>query len=234
VDVAHLRALGVQIHRDIQRSEALAQFPEVDRSFYQTLAAGNSANAFLNRAAGRYLGDDEFARKRDSLYTQGEFERLQTYLAAGRSPARFAGIVYVRGRTMLLQGQRMQIADGALVAEGAVVVGPGSSLEITHSATTRTLPGIITLDYGPLVVARRARLRVHGLVYASRVIFIGDDAHVDVVGSVLGRDQALSVRNSSGVFVIRYDPAVLGTPGLRVAIDAPVVAWVSAWEELSR
>ncbi|MGQ0571129.1 MAG: hypothetical protein ACT4P5_16630 [Armatimonadota bacterium] len=232
VDIQQLRSMGVQVRGDILRSEALARFPEVDRSFYETLAAANIANAHLNRAAGQYVGDGELARKPDSLYSEREFEQLQTYLAAGFVPARFTGIVYVRGRTTLFQGQQMRIADGALVVEGAVVASPMSSLEITHSTTTRTLPGIITLDYGPVVVARGARLRVHGLVYASRTIFIGDGAHVDIVGSVLGKDQDLSFRNSSGIFVIRYDPAVLGTPGLRVPIDAPVVAWVSAWEEL--
>lgn len=232
VDVQQLRAMGMQVHGDILRSEALTQFPEVDRSFYERLAAANVANAHLNRAAGQYLGDGEFAHKQDSLYSQREFELLQTYLAAGILPARFTGIVYVRGRVALLEGQQMQITDGALIAEGSVLASLGSSLEITHSATTRTLPGIITLDYGPLVVARGARLRVHGLVYASRVIYIGEGAHVDIVGSVLGNDGGLSFRNSSGVVVIRYDPAVLGTPGLRVPIGAPVVAWVSAWEEL--
>ncbi len=232
VDVQQLRAMGVQVQGEILRSDALTKFPEVDRSFYLTLAAANVANAPLNAAAGKYLGDDEFARKQDSLYSQREFEQLQTYLAAGVAPARFIGIVYVRGRVLLLKGQQMHITDGALVAEGTVVVSPESTLEITHSAATRTFPGILTLDFGPLVVARGARLRVHGLVYASRFIYIAQDAHVDIVGSVLGNDEQLSFRNTSGVVVIRYDPAVLGTPGLRMPIDAPIVAWVSAWEEL--
>ncbi len=232
VNVQQLRAMGVQIQGDILRSEALAQFPEVDRSFYQALAAANVANAHLNGAAGKYLGDGDFARKQDSLYSQREFEQLQTYLAAGFERARFTGTVYVRGGVALFEGQQMQISDGALIAEGSVLISRASSLEITHSVATRTLPGIVTLDDGPLVVARAARLRVHGLVYASRVIYIDEDAHVDIVGSVLGNDGRLSFRNALGVVVIRYDPAVLGTPGLRVPIDAPVVAWVSFWEEL--
>ena len=232
VDVQQLRAMGVQVYGDILRSAAFTQFPEVDRSFYETLAATNIANAHLNTAAGQYLGDVELARKQDSLYSEREFEQLQTYLAAGFVPARFAGIVYVRGRAVLFRDQQMHITDGALVAEGTVLASRGSSLQITHSPTTRTLPGIITLDNGPLVVAPGARLRVHGLVYASRLMYIGEGAHVDIVGSILGNDPGLSFRNSLGVLVIRYDPAVLGTPGLRLPIDAPVVAWVSAWEEL--
>lgn len=232
VDPQDLRAMGVQIDGDIVRSDAFVQFPEVDRSFYQTLAADNVSNAQLNEAAGRFTGDDEFARKRDSLYSQREFEQLQTYLAARYLPGRFAGVIYVRGRVALPEGQQMHIVDGALVTEGSVLASAGSSLDITHSAATRTLPGIITLDAGPLVIARGATVRVHGLVYASRIIYVDENAHVDIVGSVLGNDPDLSFRNVSGLVVIRYDPAVLGTRGLRVAIGAPVVAWVSAWEEL--
>lgn len=232
VDVQQLRAMGVQIHGDIVRSEAFTQFPAVDRSFYEALAAANISNAQLNRAAGRYLGDGVLARKQDSLYSQREFDQLQIYLEGGVEPTRFSGIVYVKGRVALLEGRRMQITDGALLAEGPVLVSQGASLEITHSATTRTLPGIITLDYGPLVVARGARLRVHGLVYASRLIYIDEDAHVDIVGSVLGADSNVSFHNSLGVVVIRYDPAVLGTRGLRVPVNALVVAWVSSWDEL--
>jgi len=32
--------------------------------------------------------------------------------------------------------------------------------------------------------------------------------------------------------MIRYEPAVLGTPGLRVPEGVPVVAWVAASEDL--
>jgi hypothetical protein len=103
---------------------------------------------------------------------------------------------------------------------------------VTHSAATRTLPGILALDNGALVVAGQARLRVHGLVYASRMIDIGADAGVDIVGAVLDNDPDLSFRSFAGSVVIRYDPAVLGTPGLRVRHDAPVVTWIAAWEEL--
>ena len=73
---------------------------------------------------------------------------------------------------------------------------------------------------------------MHGLVYANRIMYVDENARVDIVGSVLGNDPDLSFRNALGVVVIRYDPAVLGTLGLRVPIGAPVVAWISAWEEL--
>ncbi len=59
-----------------------------------------------------------------------------------------------------------------------------------------------------------------------------DEARADIVGAALSADRGLSFRNVAATVVIRYDPAVLGTPGLHVAADAPVVAWVAAWEEL--
>lgn len=232
VDPQDLRAMGVPIQGEITRSAALLQFPEPDRGVYQALAAANAANADLNEAAGRFWGDEEFARKRDSLYTQREFDLIQAYLAEKVLPARLAGMVYVRGRVALPERQQMRIADGGLITEGSVLAGTGSSLDILHSAATRTLPGILTLDEGPLVIARGAAIRVHGLVYARRIIYIDEGARLEVVGSVLAGDPELSFRNALGVVVIRYDPAVLGTRGLRVPAGAPVVAWVSAWEEL--
>ncbi len=231
VDVQQLRAVGAHVEV-VLRSDGLQQMPEVDRPFYQALAAGNTSNADLNSAAGRVAGDRDLEHKLDSLYSQTEFNQVQMYLKAGLLPPRLTGIVYVRGRVAMDEGQRMQIADGALVTEGTVYISQGSSLEITHSAATRTLPGILVLDEGALVVTHGAQLRVHGLVYVNRVIEIGEGTHVDIIGGVLGNDRRMSFRNSGGIVVIRYDPAVLGTPGLRVAIDAPVVAWVSAWEEL--
>ncbi len=231
VDVQQLQAVGAHIG-GVLRSEGLQLMPEVDRSFYQALAAGNTSNADLNGAAGRFVGDRDLEHKLDSLYSQREFSQLQMTLKAGLLPRPLTGIVYVEGRVAMDEGQRMQIADGALVTEGTVYISQGSSLEITHSSATRTLPGILVLDEGALVVTYGARLRVHGLVYANRVIEIGEGAHVDIIGGVLGNDRRMSFRNSGGIVVIRYDPAVLGTPGLRVPIDAPVVAWVSSWEEL--
>ena len=50
------------------------------------------------------------------------------------------------------------------------------------------------------------------------------------MGALVSNDPGLSFRNLGRV-VIRYDPAVLGTPGFRVAEDAPVVAWVAVWQE---
>jgi hypothetical protein len=113
-----------------------------------------------------------------------------------------------------------------------VELAEGASLEIIHSPQTRTLPGLLVLDTGSLVVTQGARLRVHGLVYARKTIDAGKDARVDVVGAVLGDDPESSFRTFGASVVIRYDPAVLGTPGLRAPPHVPIVAWVAAWEEL--
>ncbi len=232
VDLQQLRVMGVHVEGVVIHSETLPPVPGVDGAYYQGLAAANIANAALNEAAGQYFGDAELIRKRDSLYTYEEFEQVRSFLRTQQQPAPLRGVVYVRGGVSLLEAQRLQIADGALVTEGTVHVVRGASMEIVHSAATRALPGLILLGTGGLVVSGESRLRVHGLVYANRAFDVSDGARVDIVGAVLGNDPRLSFRNFGASIVIRYDPAVLGTPGLHVPVDAPVVAWVAAWEEV--
>ncbi len=231
VDVQHLRAAGVYVEGVVLRAEALPPVPEVDRAYYQGLAGSNTANAPLNEAAGNYLGDVDLARKRDSLYSAVEFERLQRYLKAEVARPRLHGVVYIKGGVSMTGGQSLEIREGTLVAESTVHLIEGSTLDILHSAATRRLPSILVLDQGALVVTNGGRLRAHGLVYVSRVIDIGERAHVDIVGAVLGGDPRLSFRNLASTVVIRYDPAVLGTPGLRPPEKGHLVAWVAAWEE---
>jgi len=86
------------------------------------------------------------------------------------------------------------------------------------------------MDNGVLLLAQDARLRVHGVVYVNGVINLRERTRVDIVGAMLSNDPGISFR-SLGAVVIRYDPAVLGTPGLRVADGAPVVVWVAVWQE---
>lgn len=88
------------------------------------------------------------------------------------------------------------------------------------------------LGHGALVVAPRSRLLAHGLVYANRVFDAAAGARVEIVGAMVGNDPQMGYRNDAASVVIRYDPAVLGTPGLSVPAAAPVVAWVAGWEEL--
>jgi hypothetical protein len=85
---------------------------------------------------------------------------------------------------------------------------------------------------GALLLTQQAQLRAHGLVYVNRVIDLWAGSHLDVVGAVIGNDHGLSFRNLGATVLIRYDPAVLGTPGLRAPAGASLIAWVAAWEEL--
>ncbi|MGH2404002.1 MAG: hypothetical protein ACRDGN_05985, partial [bacterium] len=55
VDVQQLKVMGVHIEGVVMHAEALPNLPEVDRSYYQGLAARNTANASLNEAAGKYV-----------------------------------------------------------------------------------------------------------------------------------------------------------------------------------
>lgn len=232
VDVQQLRLMGLAVEGVVLSARALPPLPDIDERYYQALAAANTANSDLNEAAGRYFADNLLERKRDSLYTAQEFERVQAYLGTGRHPPRLKGVIYIKSAVTLLGGQRLQITDGTLVTEGTVHLTQGASLEITHSAATRTLPGILALGDGGLIVTHGARLRVHGLVFVGRTIDIGGGAHVEIVGSALSNDPGLSFRNIASTVIIRYDPAVLGTPGLRMPGDAPILAWIASWEEL--
>jgi hypothetical protein len=216
----------------VLHTEGLPELPEVDRAYYQGAATANTRNAGLNEAAGQYVGDGDLAHKRDSLYSRLEFGRLLAYLRTEHPQAPLQGVIYIRGGLSLSDGQRVRVMDGALITESTVYLGPGSLLEVTHSAATRTLPGIIALDRAAIVVAGDGRLRVHGLVYARRMIDVGRDARVDIVGAVLDNDPEVSFRSFAASVVIRYDPSVFGTPGLRVPDGDPVAAWIAAWEEL--
>ena len=233
VDVQQLRVMGVRIEGVTLRTEALPRLPQPQRAFFQAQAAANTSNANVNESAGKYLGLEDLARKRDSVYSQEHFEQLQAFLDTGpQGPRGLQGWIYVRGGVSLSERQQLAIADGVLVTEDTLRLSNGATLEITHSAATRTLPGIIVLDNGGLIVAHKARLRAHGLVFVSRIVDVWEGARVDIVEALLGSDPVLSFRNLGARVLIRYDPAVLGTPGLRVPDDAPVVAWVAAWEEL--
>jgi len=233
VDIQDLRAFGVDVAGVVLPGETLPDLPGIDRSYYRGLAARNTANADVNEAAGKHAGDDALASKRDSLYSSVEFEQLTRYLRAEGLTGPLRGLIYVEdGGVSLLDGQQLSIVEGGLVTESTVEIADGASLEITHSAATRTTPGLVIVDTGGLIVTQGGRLRVHGVLYASRTIDLGVDAQVDVVGAVLGDDAEYSLRTYGASLVVRYDPAVLGTRGFRATTNMPVVAWVAAWEEL--
>jgi hypothetical protein len=230
VDIDQLRTAGVYVAGVVEHADALPPTPRVDGGYYRTQAAANVANQIINKAAGRLLGDGDLERKTDSLYTSEQFERVLEYVHQAKGgPLR--GVVYVRGGVSLSDGLHLRIDDGALVAESTVYLGRDSAIDVTHSSRTRTLPGLVVADGGALVLTSGARLRVHGLVYVSGMIDLGRDTRVDIVGAMLANDPDLSVRSYASSVVIRYDPAVMGTPGFRVDDDAPAITWIAAWAE---
>jgi hypothetical protein len=231
-DIRLLPTLGIRIDGAVRRTDAFPEPPTVDRDYYRAGAGANVANARLNAAAGRYVGSGELERKRDSLYSATEFGQVRAYLRTSVQIPRMSGVIYVTGGVVFDEDERLDIADGTLVTEGSVHLRQGARLEIAHTAVTRAFPGLLVLDHGALIVGEEARLRVHGLILTSSVFDILRDARVDVVGSVLAGDHGLSFHNAAATVVIRYDPAVLGTPGLITAQDSRVVAWIGAWEEL--
>jgi len=231
-----LRLAGIRLEGAARRADRLPAVPTVDADYYRALAQTNTANAEINRSAGRFTGDADLERKPDSLYGQDQMARITAYLATGALPADrppvLRGMVYVQGSVTIPQGSRVHIADGALVADSTVQIGPKAELAVTHTPATRTLPGIIVLGHGALILAPESRLRIHGLVYVNRAFDAAAGASVDIVGALLANDPAIGYRNDAARVVVRYDPAVLGTPGLLTPAGAPVVAWVSRWEEL--
>jgi hypothetical protein len=232
VEAHQLRAAGVRVEAVVTRTESFPALPIVDEAYYQRGARRNTANQPLNRAAGEYAGDAALAAKRDSLYSVREFEQVQIYLANGVAGPRLRGLVYVTGGVEIAEGERLRIDDGSLITEGTIHLRPGARLEVVHGASTRVQPALLATRGGALLVASAAEVRVHGLVYVSRVIDVQQGARVDVVGAIAGNDQGLSLRNRAGLLVVRYDPAVVGTPGLVVSDRDQVMAWVAGWEEL--
>lgn len=237
VDAQDLQLIGVRVDPAVVRTDAFPQAPLVDRRFLRTIAARNQANAALNEVTGRVIGDETLSAKRDSLYTPAQFAMLQRYLQMRPRAAILRGVVYVLGPVTLAESQRLTILEGTLIAEGTVRLRWGAALEVLHSTASRALPGLITLyrdttDQGALIVSQAARLRAHGLVYADGLVDVWEGARLDVVGAVASTSPDVSFRNLGGTVVIRYDPAVLGTPGLVAGDGHPVIAWIASWEEL--
>ncbi len=231
VDVSALRAFGVLIN-DIVKLDALPEFPTIDRAYLLSQAASNAGNVGINKGAGRFYGDGTLEHKTGSDYSGAEFLRILEYLLTEQSRPRLRGIVYVRGSVTMPEGARVRIDDGTLITESTVHLSRSAELVITHSSASRTLPGLIVQDLGGLNLALEAQLHVHGLVYVNRAIEIGEGATFDVVGAVVGNNPGISFRAYAATVIIRYDPAVLGTPGLLTPEQGPVVVWVAKWEEM--
>ncbi len=230
-DVTQLRAFGVSI-QDVVRTEVMPESPTIDRGYYLSLAAANRANAAVNREAGLISGDHALEQKAGSDYSGAEFVRVLDHLAAEQYRPRLRGVIYVHGSVTLPEGARVIIEDGTLITESTVHLSRRAKLSVIHSSASRTLPGLMVQDLGALNLAPEAQLHVHGLVYVNRAIEVGEQATFDVVGAVVGNNPGISFRAYAAAVIIRYDPAVLGTPGLLIPEQGPVVVWIASWEEV--
>ncbi len=230
-DVTQLRVFGVSI-QDVVRTEVMPELPTIDRAYYLSLAAANKANAAVNREAGLITGDHDLVQKAGSDYSGSEFVHILDHLAAEQYRPRLRGVIYVRGSVTLPEGAHVFIDDGALITESTVHLSRWAELSVVHSSASRTLPGLMVQDLGALNLAQEAKLHVHGLVYVNRAIEVGEGATFDVVGAVMGNNPGISFRAYAAAVIVRYDPAVLGTPGLVVSEDGPVVVWIASWEEV--
>ncbi len=233
-DAQSLHASGVRQIGEVLRTERMPAPPAVSRDYFRSLALANTANAAVNQRAGRFAGDADLERKADSLYDPRQMAAVLAYLASASDPTSLHGVVYVTGMVVVPRASRIAIADGALVADSTLIVERGAELSVTHGVRTRALPGVITLGQGAIVVAADARLRAHGLVYATRVVDTAPGALIEVAGAIMSGDASTSVRINGATVVVRYDFGVLGTPGLSPAAGGPAIAWIVSWEEPPR
>ena len=233
VDLQQLRVAGLNVAAQLRRADPFPTLPAVDRGYYRSLAEANAANVEINRVAGRFAGDEILERKEDSLYSAGQFDAVIRYLGTRKDRLALHGMIYVTGRVTLPVEAALEITDGALIAENTVTLGERALLRITHTPRTRALPGIILLENGGLLVRPGSRLAVHGLIYTAQTVEIAGEGTVEVVGALASNDPGTSVRSRDATLVIRYDQAVLGTPGLRMPGDGPVSAWVAEWREVA-
>lgn len=218
--------MGIQADAHAIHVDEFPQPPEVDGALYRAWAAANAMNADLNETPAGYLKSRELTGKRDSLYTAIQFAQLLSYLSTGRHLPRLHGVVYATGGVALPAGRALWIIDGTLITEGTVQISRGASLEIVHSAATRTLPGLIAVNRGALAISPQARLRVHGLVFTDQVIDLSEGARMDITGSVLSNDAKTSLLNFAASVVIRYDPAVWARP---VCVCLMGFQWLRGW-----
>ncbi|HET8998061.1 MAG TPA: hypothetical protein VFP86_00275 [bacterium] len=213
-----LRSFGVNVTnleevtlRPIER-EAV---PYLDAGTLRRQAVQNVLNAALNQAAGRAMESPGLASKRNSLYTPEEISALFEYIRRRDIP--LVGPIVVAGPVTLPGNANVTVAEGFLAAEGGLTLQPGSRLTIHHEASSRLLPGVITLTrelYAPLIVGEGASLAVEGVVVAEGVIEMHAGSTMTVVGAVVASDEEYGLRLDNATLVVRYDPAVRGALGV--------------------
>lgn len=207
--------------------------PAVDYEHYRTLAARDRSNDALHKALG-------WEGREGSVYSGGEIGRILEYLNDPYSRITgLRGVVYMVGNLTLANGQRLDLTHGALVVDGSLVLQSKANLRVRQGDRTgrppgaERLPGVVTRGGGAILIGPQAKFAADGLVFASGVFDVHPGALVDIAGSVVSADDRVGFRNSGGTVVIRYDPSVMLTTGVRAADGARGVAVAPiSWQEV--
>ncbi len=201
----HIPALGI---RRVRTRPALAA-AAVDLKAYKALAEANTANAAINAAAGLVAGESDLRGKKHSAYDPHEFEAILDYLRLRPGQA-LQGLIFVDSDVLLEDGDRLTIADGALIVEGDLDVEERARLEVRHSQGSRALPGVIAWGEGSIQIEDNAVVIVDGLMLAEWDIRVRAGV-LDVIGALAARNLLIT----DGTVVVRYDSGVLATVGLK-------------------
>ena len=217
----------------VRRFPAGAWTPVVDWEALRRLALANEQNAELNHLVGRWTGDTELAAQRTAQYTHQQFQRIALYLHhAGASNLGLRGPVAVEGVVELPARVRVAVTDGALLIQGGLFLNSGAAVEISHGLRDRQLPGLIVLGSpGTVHVGAGGLLRADGLVLTDGPFVVDAAGHAEVVGALVSRAPDVGIRNF-GTLVVRYDPAVPGTVGVRPGAPGAGSIWVERWEDV--
>ncbi len=232
-DARGLRANNIWMGMEVLSIRDSQVLPVVDHDMLRALAQASVANAEINEAVGDQTWP-ALRMKRDSVYEQEDFRHIIQYLAGVPSKP-LKGPIYVKGTVTVPEDTIIQLLDGFLAVEGSLTIRAGGHLEVRHSSSSRTFPGIVTMmgEARPLIVQQRGVLIVDGLVYAGGPFDADQGSIIDIVGALMGADARLSIRNHNATLVIRYDPSVLGTVALiRPPGTTNMVAEIVSWEEV--
>lgn len=202
-------------------------------------AAGNDANASINRAAG-------LSKKTNSIYTPLEFYEIVGYLGT-HSAERLRGTIYVTGTLQLVQDLDLggSAGDVTLAVAGDVILTEDARLTDRHDLSTavgRQTPGILVFGTsvptarstpvchgqavngsGRLVLCGgpRQELTVDGLIYTADGMAIGPGASVDHIGAMYHGNRGTpnpSFMSENATVVLRFDPLALSVFGTGLSI----------------
>jgi len=206
---------------------------------FVSLAAGNDANASINRAAG-------LSKKTNSIYTPLEFYEIVGYLGTN-SVERLRGTIYVTGTVQLVQDLDLggSAGDVTLAVAGDLILTEDARLTDRHDLSTtggRQTPGILVFGFGVptarstpvchkqavngsgrlvLCGGPRQELTVDGLIYTADGMAIGPGASVDQIGAMYHGNRGTSnpsFISENAIVVLRFDPLALTVFGKGLSI----------------